>query len=380
MTTTERTEFDHEGAWNEAARPLFESLPGVVRALFALTCGVARDLHQSPNDDMPWPEDGGTLRAQFEALDDLTLATAAAASYPYGHWSPEGTAAACSGGTWKFSNYCDQVLRARLKCDHNPRSGAGLMVHEGLIRVGVSTAWRWQFVEVAPATAENARRVRESLAKFPEPTRNSKRATWDKWSDAVVARARTLRAELLPGAGDPLGRVTRAGEIYLVPYGTVSKRAEDRSRAAEDAKHDVESVARAVVAVRRSCAAINAATGRTAGSFGAEDPEHEVRLMFISTGVNESFQQRALERAAEIQRDDLAERRRAAARALRALADLGVDRMREHANTGESATDKIPGDAVSSLRALRDCAASPDVARAAREALDALGRLWAALP
>ncbi len=291
-------DLDHETAWHLGAKPLFESLSPEIKALFAHVCTVAADLSQNHNCDMCWPDDGGDLRKRFEAFDDVTLATAALATNFYGHWSPEGTAASTGGGTWKFSNYADQVLRGRL--DASPRGGyrhgLSFMIHEGVIRVGLSTKWSWTWDEVALATAENMATIRAAINAIAAPAvmPGVDRSAWDKYGDTVKARALKLHAQRTPNDDSPLAAMLHT-ERFKVPGGTLAKRDDDRRKAAKDAKRDVELVAAAIVAIRRACAAIVTATGHK------ENADHEVKLLFISAGTSDAFNARALARAAEIE-------------------------------------------------------------------------------
>lgn len=145
--------FNHERAWAVLARPAFEALPADVRALVDRVGMEAATLRQGPDLDMPWPEG---LRARFEAIPAEILAQASMVVYSYGHWAKMGHWSQANGIYWKFSNYADQVLAAKLGIprERTKVKGHGLSfsVVEGVIRAGVSTPDSWFWVEIGPAT------------------------------------------------------------------------------------------------------------------------------------------------------------------------------------------------------------------------------------
>lgn len=147
--------FDYEKAWAELALPAFKQLPTAALCLVEEVGIVAADLQQGIHCDMIWPDDNGKLREMFGRLDSETLATAAHVVYYYSHWRPGGST---SDGApvvlcgWKFSNYADQVLRIRFNLGRDVKSGVGLLIHEGTIRVCYSSRDSWTWHEVAPAT------------------------------------------------------------------------------------------------------------------------------------------------------------------------------------------------------------------------------------
>jgi hypothetical protein len=259
------TEFDHETAWREVAEPAFHALPEGVRRLYEETCKVARDLGQLPDLTVPWPDVPG-FRAQFDTLDDLALATAARVVYYYGHWAPHYPDPDAAGGTWKFSHYCDQVLRERMGLRRKSSDfGACYLVHEGLLRVGVSTRFSWTFDEVAPATRENLAEIRAVVDAIVVPKRSAQRRTLDAYVDAVRAACKQLAVRLQPGFADLLD-VQR----FMVPAGTWQARRDAERRTAEDAGIDVEAAAQVVRGMRRL--------------WKDRTGDHQIHLFFIVLG------------------------------------------------------------------------------------------------
>jgi hypothetical protein len=221
MGASMRTEFDYETAWEEAAKPAFEALPADTKSLLATVAVVAKGLHQDAACDMVWPSDGGTLRKMFEALGSEQLATASRVAYYYGHWG-SGKDTLYDGSTWKLANYADQVLRARLglvRSSCNER-GSVFMCHEGLVRVGVSTADSWMWDEVALATAENVETIRYEVGTIAVPTiARDNRVAWDRYADDVKAVCLKLRARLMPS--DPYLTALFDTDRFMVPDGTL---------------------------------------------------------------------------------------------------------------------------------------------------------------
>jgi len=146
--------FDHEKAWQDLALPAYKQLPTAALCLIEHAAIVADGLRQDSACNMVWPDDGGKLREMFERLDSETLASASHVSYVYNHWKPSASVAgdAPKSHGWKFSDYADQVLRARFGLGRDIKSGAGLLIHEGTIRVCYSSRDSWTWHEVAPAT------------------------------------------------------------------------------------------------------------------------------------------------------------------------------------------------------------------------------------
>lgn len=130
-------DFDYTRAWREFAWPQWQSLPADVRKLahdVAQNCGgLAQDRNTL---ELEWPEDETTrvtLRVRFDAIPAETLAWASQVVYSVGHWCPsipaqytiehtreylealqEGKKLQATGGYWRFSNFADQVLGAKI--------------------------------------------------------------------------------------------------------------------------------------------------------------------------------------------------------------------------------------------------------------------------
>jgi hypothetical protein len=150
--------FDYESAWAELALPAYKKLTNQVLVLVEETGIVAAELRQDRDCNMVWPDDGGKLRAMFDAIDSEALAAAARTVYFYGHWRPGASIAGdaphiAGGGNWKFANYADQVLRARFNVSgRDSKATVSFQIHEGTIRVCYSSPDCWTWHEVAPAT------------------------------------------------------------------------------------------------------------------------------------------------------------------------------------------------------------------------------------
>lgn len=180
--------FDYARAWQENARPAFESLPANVRALVGRVAVEAGELHQLADCSMPWPEESD-LRATFEKIPAEWLALAASVVYYAGHWFPSWgklDGLPRDGATWKFSHYADQSLRARLgRPERGPgrfnTPGVTYQIHQGAIRVCWSSRDCWTWREVAPATErgllraqEAAQAIHDAVGKFPERQRHER--------------------------------------------------------------------------------------------------------------------------------------------------------------------------------------------------------------
>lgn len=193
-------EFDYKTAWQEVAAPAFNALPPEVHYLYQEVCQHCGDLRQDADTlDMPFP---AGLREKFEKLTDMQLADSAAIIHAFGHWhssNPDNT-----GAYWKYSNYADQVLTARLGLRRRPRYGPyaakGLEVHEGVIRVCLSAKWFWQWEEVCLATRENLEAIR--AANLPGPPQGpAPRQFAEDWADTCLAQIKTLKNNLGPKDG-----------------------------------------------------------------------------------------------------------------------------------------------------------------------------------
>lgn len=163
--------FDYENAWLELALPQYKRLPNQVLVLVEEVSIVAANLTQNSACEMIWPDDGGKLRRQFEAIDSENLANAANVVYFYGHWRPSSEYAKNapeikSGGCWKFSNYADQVLRARFGVSRESNEMVGLNIIEGTIRLYYSSPDMWTWKEVAPATEPGMKQALEIESKL----------------------------------------------------------------------------------------------------------------------------------------------------------------------------------------------------------------------
>lgn len=219
--------FDYARAWHDVARPAYFVVTPEARAVLAEVATVARDLHQAPDLTQRWPDDGGALRAKFEALSTPDLAFAARVIYFTGHWFPTGgdldLPGRAHGAYWKFSHYADQVLRARLALAGGEAGGtpaaAGVSYgcHEGMIRLGYGSRDLWVFEEVAPATDEGLRLARDLGATLqtaldaagPTKARGARETAAMQWFDA-------LRAAPAGGAWGPWAPWRGVVDRYLV--------------------------------------------------------------------------------------------------------------------------------------------------------------------
>lgn len=160
MSTTKRIEFDYMRAWDEVAKPAYDSLAPQLKALYERVCRECAEYNQDSHLLMPWI---GDLRDAFEQFRSVMLGRATRAIYYYGHlaytlWrakllTPHPEAPATEqlytwkymadryiqmwdqteqgvpeperirygpdspSGHWKFANYADQVLCDRLGVD-----------------------------------------------------------------------------------------------------------------------------------------------------------------------------------------------------------------------------------------------------------------------
>lgn len=216
-------EFNFARAWRETAMPLFVELPDNIKALYERV--VREGLPQKRDLDCAWPEQddydrlfniatrndwSGPLREAFEEIDTLTLSKAASIIHDFGHWRPinaEGPPSDRVGGTWKFANYADQILRSRFpraKQSHNGTSsvGLGLEIHEGVFRITYASRDCWMWREVGYCDDANYAAIVEFLYSSPCGERDF---------DKVVGK---FRDEMSPDDGTPLMNLLRAGEKY----------------------------------------------------------------------------------------------------------------------------------------------------------------------
>lgn|ERR1700722_9497426 len=145
--------FDYASAHTFLVTPAFHKLSNSVQDCITLTIALAGDCVQGPSLNVLWPENPA-LRAKLEALDSRTLAIAACTVWAFGHWEPLSNAIQKNGIYWKFSNYCDQILRIRL-VGKMVASVHQLAIHEGMLRVCYATIDSFQSVELCWATEEN---------------------------------------------------------------------------------------------------------------------------------------------------------------------------------------------------------------------------------
>lgn len=178
-------EFNYSRAWWELALPAWNALPEAAKNLALLVADDCGDCLQLESLDTEWPEKG-KLRLTMEGLKSEVLAVAAHTVWAMGHWCPGpsralfddaqnkdalalGKRLQATGGYWKFANYCDQILRARLNL--SPRNvshiGVSFAIHEGVLRVCWNHRDGWQWTEVGWATMQTWDRAQ---AAFPRST------------------------------------------------------------------------------------------------------------------------------------------------------------------------------------------------------------------
>ncbi len=113
-------QFDYEAAWLDLAEPGFRNVttehPEILTLLREVTEKHGDVAQEQKTLDLPWP-DG--LRERFEAFDSTVLAVASFIVYNYGHWMPAKVEAERGLQTWRFTNWADQVLRARCGVSKN---------------------------------------------------------------------------------------------------------------------------------------------------------------------------------------------------------------------------------------------------------------------
>lgn len=157
--------FDYKRAHKEVATPLYRGLPKHILRLVSRVQTESADLSQKPDLDMAWPPG---LREAFERVDTSTLAHAAQVVHDYGHWGTRDCLQEV-GTYWKFSNYCDQILRARLGLARDFKGqGVGFLVREGQLRVCYSSTHVWTWEVIGPASKGLLRAARRRF-KGPLP-------------------------------------------------------------------------------------------------------------------------------------------------------------------------------------------------------------------
>ena len=214
--------FDYETAWLEVALSAFKRLSGAVHLALAETVSAAGALSQLSDCSMPWPEDGGKLRALFDRIDSAELAIASQTIHNYGHWWPGAPLTDGApdlpgreiGGHWKFSHYADQVLRERAALPARGAGGRergwGFAVHEGMIRLTWSDARSWHSREIAPATPEGleqASQIRARIQAVIDSEQPDRRCTNDRGN----IRYREMEKIARPDKGTDLYMIDEAG-------------------------------------------------------------------------------------------------------------------------------------------------------------------------
>jgi len=179
--------FDYKMAWKEWAVPSYRSLPRNVRHLVIRTVRDSEFRVQNPDLMVEWPEND--LRVAFYEIPSEILAVAARVVYFFGHWGNR----KCfqqTGGYWKFSNYCDQVLKNKLELLYHHGDGMNLEVFEGLFRVRIDTPYMSTFREIDIATQTN----KEKLEKyFVQPRGMRSRKDWDEYFDFAEAKLKRIK-------------------------------------------------------------------------------------------------------------------------------------------------------------------------------------------
>lgn len=217
--------FDYEHAWENLAKPMFEALPADVHELYQRVIDEAGGLQQSPNLNMPWPEYGAvtvdhlpgyTLRQLFDKMPAETLATAARVIHSYGHWYV-GRNADRVGGHWKFANYADQSLAARIHETLDPRwptsYGIGYRIHDGFLRVHCSTPYSWTWEEIGLGTQSIFDHCKALGSNQPPRADRMTRPAWDIYA----TRAQEFFG-LLKAAVKPAGRIAEFIDMEAAGY------------------------------------------------------------------------------------------------------------------------------------------------------------------
>lgn len=174
------SEFNFQKAWLELAKPAFDSLPRNIRELVAAVDVECKDFRQDKNTfDLPWPKEADYMKMEnppqdwlytrFNSIDSDLLAPAAHVVWSLGHWAfGKHTLESfqLNGTYWKFSNLADQVLRKRLSLKrHNNSSGITFGVHDGFLRLCLSTNHMWRWNEIGLATTDTFTKARELVTQ-----------------------------------------------------------------------------------------------------------------------------------------------------------------------------------------------------------------------
>lgn len=193
-------QFNYKLAYEFLAEPAWADLPTAVLALVSRVYRTAANVGQDPGTlDTEWPVDEAgdhALRAAFYAIPSNQLARAARAVHSAGNWASgddDGVKLQAHGAYWKFSSYCDQVLRERLGLPQRGERyghGAHIELHEGYLRLCVSTPYSWEWNEIGPASEECRRSILELIPAHSAMGRNG----WDGYAAACKRAAFLLRS------------------------------------------------------------------------------------------------------------------------------------------------------------------------------------------
>jgi hypothetical protein len=156
-------DFDFKRAWTEVAKPALDALFPTFRDLIYRVQEESEDLGQDKDLNLVWPKTD--LRAAFEAIPSKELAEIAHVFHAYSHWafSYEGRWSQLSGLGWHFSNYADQILRARCRLPRdNKDSGITFQIYEGLLSICYSSSDCWMSRDIGLATEETLARAMKS--------------------------------------------------------------------------------------------------------------------------------------------------------------------------------------------------------------------------
>lgn len=261
---SEALTFDYETAWKELAAPMFHALPANVRDLYARVIQEAGHLSQGKNLNMPWPEwppadsmgvtfrEELSLKQAFAEVPAEILAVASRVIHNYGHWWPGAVAGGPNpdrvGGGWKFSNYADQSLAARIHESLDPRwpdrgNGFHFRIFEGFIRCQVSTpdSWTWQEVGLGTLTTwERLRKLQAEHAPSLGMGRGMTRAMWAEFVDKAEEFMKLLQKELRPA-----GRVAEfLDHGYMIPESEFRAREDARRAARQEAERKAKEQAK----------------------------------------------------------------------------------------------------------------------------------------
>lgn len=141
--------FNYQKAYFAFAVPAFNSLSTEAKRAHSELIPLVGELAQGQNLSIPLSP---VIRELLAPLSTLEIAQLSRASYFVGHWKPGHTEPLFSntkGESWKISNCCDQILRARLAPPHS------IQIHEGKLRVTFSNKNCWLWEEFGLATEQN---------------------------------------------------------------------------------------------------------------------------------------------------------------------------------------------------------------------------------